>query len=396
MKAIGDVDCEDRSVVVQPARSTSRSRAAPLPQASSTPPIHRARSPARSRERRRNSGGPHCLKYGTTVNHVLELEAVLTGGAVVRFGSAVADRRVTIFAASSSERRDVRDRHRDPPSPHARKPRRPHAPGRLSRDRSRNRGGFGHRRRRHLPVALEMMDHSIIQAIGKLELPRRLPPRGRRRAAGRDRGDRGRPGRARGRDPQHLLREGEHEIRVARDAGERAALWPGARRLRRRWPPEPEHVSVRPVVPRNRLPEVWPGREISREIRHPGGQRLHAGDGNLHPILLYDEKDPEQTSRNARRLPRDRRVSLEAGGSLSGEHGIGLDKRDYMDASFRSPTGGDAAGQAGLRPGASAIREGDTQRSGARGTALGSQAPPRGSLGLAARGESTNGRAHGY
>ena len=341
MKAIGDVDCEDRSVVVQPGAinlEVSR-RAAPAgffyaPDPSSQVACTIGGNVAE------NSGGPHCLKYGTTVNHVLELEAVLTGGAVVRFGSAAADPPgydlCGVFVGSEGTfgiTTEIRLRlMRASPAVRTLLAAYPEIGPATEAVSAIVAAGI-------VPVAVEMMDHSIIQAIENSHYRAGYPL-----AAGAvllveiegieaalD---------AREAEIRSICSEkGSTEIRVARDAGERAALWAGRKgafgavgRL------SPNMYLSDTVVPRNRLPEVLARvGEISRKYGIRVANVFHAGDGNLHPILLYDEKDPEQTSRMLAACREIVEVSLEAGGSLSGEHGIGLDKRDYMDRQFSEP-----------------------------------------------------------
>jgi len=91
------------------------------------------------------------------------------------------------------------------------------------------------------------------------------------------------------------------------------------------------------VVPRNRLPQI-----LSRVYAIAESQQIkvanvfHAGDGNLHPILLYDGRNSEETHRMLTACEEIMQACLDVGGSLSGEHGIGYDKRSYMNRQFTS------------------------------------------------------------
>ena len=89
------------------------------------------------------------------------------------------------------------------------------------------------------------------------------------------------------------------------------------------------------VVPRTRLPEVLNRiRELERSSGLRIGNVFHAGDGNLHPLICYDEKVPGQAERAEAVAAEILGYCIEAGGSLTGEHGIGADKSQYMPRMF--------------------------------------------------------------
>ena len=126
------------------------------------------------------------------------------------------------------------------------------------------------------------------------------------------------------------------EVRVARDARERDLLWKGrknafgaAGRL------APSYYTQDGVIPRTKLPATL--RRISEVSKKYGleiGNVFHAGDGNIHPIVLYDERDPDQV-RRAIKAGRDiLRACVEMGGSLTGGHGIGVEKIGEMPLLF--------------------------------------------------------------
>ncbi|MFM7141350.1 MAG: FAD-linked oxidase C-terminal domain-containing protein, partial [Alphaproteobacteria bacterium] len=131
-------------------------------------------------------------------------------------------------------------------------------------------------------------------------------------------------------------RNGAREIRVARDEAERALLWKARKRafgaVGRL---APNYCTQDGVVPRSRLPEIVRAIAATAE-RHRLriGNLLHAGDGNIHPVILFDERDPDEV----RRVLDAGREILEAcvalGGSLSGEHGIGVEKIGQMPLLF--------------------------------------------------------------
>ena len=89
------------------------------------------------------------------------------------------------------------------------------------------------------------------------------------------------------------------------------------------------------VVPRSTLPAVLAEIErLSQEHGLPVANVFHAGDGNLHPLILYSAADPEAERKVKELGAAILRVCLDAGGSISGEHGVGADKRCYLDWMF--------------------------------------------------------------
>ena len=141
---------------------------------------------------------------------------------------------------------------------------------------------------------------------------------------------------------------GVRDVRVAADDAERALLWKGRKsafgaiaRIK------PNYYLHDTVVPRAKLPEVLAKvYEITARHELLVLNVFHAGDGNLHPLLVYDGREPGVMERVQAAGEEIVRVSVDAGGVLSGEHGIGLEKRDLMPLMF-SPV--DLAAQAALR-----------------------------------------------
>ena len=141
---------------------------------------------------------------------------------------------------------------------------------------------------------------------------------------------------------------GARNVRVAQDEAERALLWKGRKtafgaiaRIK------PNYYLHDTVVPRRKLPEVLEQVYAIAE-RHDllVMNVFHAGDGNLHPLLVFDKREPGVMARVHAAGEEIVRVSVAAGGVLSGEHGIGLEKRDYMPLMF-GPA--DLAAQASMR-----------------------------------------------
>src|SRR6185369_5992687 len=132
---------------------------------------------------------------------------------------------------------------------------------------------------------------------------------------------------------------GATEIRLARSDAERAAFWKGRKAAFAAMGRIATNYIVQDgVIPRTALPRVL--REI-RAMSESAGLRVanvfHAGDGNLHPLVLYDRRNPGEEER-AEHLAADiLRLCVRAGGSITGEHGVGIEKREYMAEMFAEP-----------------------------------------------------------
>jgi glycolate oxidase len=126
------------------------------------------------------------------------------------------------------------------------------------------------------------------------------------------------------------------EVRVARDDRERDLLWKGRRnafgalgRL------SPTYYVQDGVIPRTRLPETLRCIEdLARKYSLRIGNIFHANDGNLHPLILFDERDPEQFERVVAAGVEIMRHCVAVGGALTGEHGVGMEKNELMPLMF--------------------------------------------------------------
>jgi glycolate oxidase len=144
------------------------------------------------------------------------------------------------------------------------------------------------------------------------------------------------------------LEHGARTVRVATDPVERALLWKGRKsafgavaRI------APNYYLHDAVVPRTRLVEVLTRvYEIAEEHQLMMGNVFHAGDGNLHPLIVFDARQPGIMDRVMAAGQAIIEACVAVGGMLSGEHGIGLEKRDYMGLVFSAD---DLAAQAWLR-----------------------------------------------
>jgi glycolate oxidase len=283
-----------------------------------------------------NSGGPHTLKYGVTTNHVLGLEVVLPDGRIIETGGPAEDYPgydlTGILVGSEGTLGIVTQVI-------VRLMRKPEAVKTLmavfeSMDDASNAVsdviGQG-----IVPAAIEMMDQLALEAVeayihagyptdagGVLLIELDGVRDGMEEIA-----------------TQIIDIAHQHnarEVRVARDDRERELLWLGRKRaFGAMGRISPSYYVQDGVIPRTRLPEVLRHiRDISARYAIRIANVFHAGDGNLHPLLLYDERDPDQRQRVLKASEEILGVCADVGGSLSGEHGIGIEKRDNMPLIF--------------------------------------------------------------
>jgi glycolate oxidase len=132
-------------------------------------------------------------------------------------------------------------------------------------------------------------------------------------------------------------KNGVVSTRRAKDAGERAELWAGRRgafgavaRLR------PSYLVCDGTVPRTRLPEALSAvKQVAQKYDLPIGNVFHAGDGNLHPLILFDDRNAEEMERVHQAGMEILKICADLGGTISGEHGIGTEKLRGMPLVFR-------------------------------------------------------------
>lgn len=283
-----------------------------------------------------NSGGAHCLKYGMTSNHVLGIKAVLATGEVVEWGTASRENigpdwcglftgneglfgvalEVTLQLLPKAEcfhtilaGYKTLEQAGD-------------AVAAVIAD------GL-------LPGAMEIMDALALQAavaavhaeypagaeavlIVELEGPREVVAEDRKRL------------------DKIIAASNPIEFRPARDAEERMAIWKGRKsafsavgRL------SPDFIVQDGVVPRRRLGEALRRiGEMSREAGLRVANVFHAGDGNLHPLILFDGQLEGDLDRAEALAGRILKMCVAMGGSLTGEHGLGVEKREYLPDMF--------------------------------------------------------------
>jgi glycolate oxidase len=135
-----------------------------------------------------------------------------------------------------------------------------------------------------------------------------------------------------------LTRAGATQIRTAQDEAERQLLWKGRKaafpavgRL------SPDYYCMDGTIPRRRLPEVLAGiSRLSEEYGLRVANVFHAGDGNLHPLILYDANSSDELERTEEFGARILELCVEVGGTITGEHGVGVEKIDQMCVQFDS------------------------------------------------------------
>jgi glycolate oxidase subunit GlcD len=284
-----------------------------------------------------NAGGPHCLKYGVTSNHVLGAEVVLPNGEKTWIGGKALDapgpdlmgllvgaegtlgivtkmvcrimrlpeRVVTMLAIYNS----VEDA------------------GQTVSDIIAE--GI-------IPATLEIMDNAVIRAVEEsvhagypLEAEAVLLIELDGLTDGMDEQAK--------RITEICEKDGATSYRLAKDANERNVLWAGRRgafgavaRVR------PAYLVCDGTVPRTQLPKALSEvKRISKKYNVPIGNVFHAGDGNLHPLIMFDDRDADELARVHKAGSEILKVCADLGGTISGEHGIGTEKLREMSFVFR-------------------------------------------------------------
>jgi glycolate oxidase len=283
-----------------------------------------------------NSGGPHTLKYGVTTNHVLGLELVLPDGEIAELGGPVeelcgydlvgavvgTEGTVGIVTRATLKLSRTPETHRTMLAVFGEVADATRAVSAIIAN------GI-------IPVAIEMMDRLIIRAVEDAFQAGLPLDAGAVLIIELDGISAGIDSHA-ARVTELVRTAGAREVRLARDEHERTTLWKARKRafgaVGRLAPNYATHDGV---VPRTRLPEILE-RIVAISVRHnlAIGNVFHAGDGNIHPIVLYDERDPDQVRRAIAAGHDILEACLALGGSLTGEHGIGVEKLGEMPLLF--------------------------------------------------------------
>ncbi|MDP3062858.1 MAG: FAD-linked oxidase C-terminal domain-containing protein [Chloroflexota bacterium] len=283
-----------------------------------------------------NAGGPHCLALGVTTNHVLGLEVVLEDGAVTWLGGVTQDcpgydLRGAFIGSEGTFGITTRIVVRLLPLPEAIKTLLAIFPDVDSCSTAVS-SIIGHG---IVPATLEMMDASMVKAVQtalKMGYPEDagavllIELEGLREDIAET-----------AQEVDSILREtGATEVRSAEDAKERERLWQGRKgALGALGSLAPNYYLVDGVVPRTRLPEAL--REVARisqRYNTPIANLLHAGDGNLHPCILFDEREPGALKKVVEMGGEVIKACVALGGVPTGEHGVGLEKAEYLPLVF--------------------------------------------------------------
>ena len=284
-----------------------------------------------------NSGGPHCLKYGMTTNHVLALEVVLPTGEIITLGGGGVDvpgyDLMGVFVGSEGTFGIATKAT-------LKLTRLPQAVKTLLAefmtvtDASRSvseiiAAGI-------LPAALEMIDQATIRAIEESIFAGGFPTDVAALliievdglAAGIEE--------TANRVVEICRRNNSRDVRVAKDAVERERLWAARKRAFGAMGRIKADLMVQDaVIPRSRLPEVLDEiYRIGERYNLTVANVFHAGDGNLHPNISFDGRDPDQVRRVGAASAEIMQLCVSVGGSITGEHGVGMDKIESMRLIF--------------------------------------------------------------
>jgi glycolate oxidase subunit GlcD len=335
MRKILRIDVENRLAVVQPgvvnlhvSRAAARYGLYYVPDPSSQPTCTIGGNIAES------AGGIHCLKYGTTTDHVIACRVVLAGGEVVDLGleSARYDLLGTFIGSEGTfgitteatlRLSQVPPAVRTLLAEFAEVDDASHAVSAIIA------AGV-------MPAALEMMDHEIIRAVEASVFAAGLPPdAGAALLIELDGLEAGLDDEAR-QVTSICMEYGARNCRLAHDEVERKKLWAARKgafgaigRI------SPDSMIQDAVVPRSRLPEVLHAAyEIAARNKLRIANVFHAGDGNLHPLICFDSRFADEVRRVKEAGRELMEVCVSVGGTITGEHGVGLDKRELLPLVF--------------------------------------------------------------
>ncbi len=288
-----------------------------------------------------NAGGPHCLKYGVTLNHILAMTVLLPSGDVVELGSGSGERdgydlrgafigsegcfglAIDITVKLTQRPQVVRTLLADF----------------LSVDDAARvtsaiiASGI-------VPAALEFMDGPTIRVVEDSIYAAGYPRDAEAillieldgLEAGVD---------ADVAEVKRICLEGRaRNVKVARDDAERLKLWQGRKKAFGAMGRLAPHLIVQDaVIPRTSLPAILKTiHAISEKYGVLVCNVFHAGDGNLHPNIAYSADNSEESERVHRAMTEIMQACIAVGGSITGEHGVGLDKMGYMEAIFSGPS----------------------------------------------------------
>lgn len=279
-----------------------------------------------------NAGGPHCLAYGVTTNHVLGLEVVLADGQIVWLGGKTADRpgydlRTLVIGSEGTLAIVTKIIVRLLPLPEATIT----LLAIFNEMEQASQAVSAIIAKGILPAALEMID-KVTMGVLEEAVHAGYPPdagavllievEGREDSVDEEAG---------------ALRaicenKGAREVRIGFTASEQEALWAGRKEaLGALGRLAPSYYILDGTVPRTKLPHVLQGvYQIGEKYGFLIANVFHAGDGNLHPNIAFDESQPGQAQKVLEAGAEIMRLCVDAGGTITGEHGVGMEKRDFM------------------------------------------------------------------
>jgi glycolate oxidase len=349
MDRILEIDREDRTALVEPGVINLELSEAATPQGMFfAPDPSSQRACTVGGNVAENSGGPHCLKYGVTSNHILGLEVVLPDGRVVWTGGRAPgapgyDLTGAIVGSEGMFGIVTKALVKLTPHPEAILVQLAAFPDLDAASLAVSRiiaAGI-------IPAALEMMDNLTIQAVEPAYHAGYPMDAGAVLLVETD--GLADEVAATGEEIAAICRACDAtEVRSATGKAERDVLWKGRKMaLAAMGRLSPNYYLHDTVVPRSMLPAtVARVREISDAYGLPIANVFHAGDGNLHPLMLFDRRKPGDIERVLEAGKEIITYCVSIGGALSGEHGIGTEKRGYMTMVY---TAEDLAAMAGLR-----------------------------------------------
>jgi glycolate oxidase subunit GlcD len=288
-----------------------------------------------------NAGGPHCLKYGVTTNHIVALEVVLSDGSVTRLGSSQGEPwgpdLVGLFVGSEGMFGIATEIT-------VRLERIPESVRTMLADFSTVRGaseavstiiaaGI-------VPAALEMMDRACVTAVEASIYAAGYPTDAAAVLLVELDGQADAVEAEAATVREILMDRGARQVRSASSPVDRARLWQGRKKAFGAMGRIAPDLAVQDaVVPRSALPAIMDQIEgIRREYHLTISNVFHAGDGNLHPNISFDRRDPETAARVRSACREIMAACVAVGGSITGEHGVGNDKLDYMPWIFDAET----------------------------------------------------------
>ena len=284
-----------------------------------------------------NAGGPHCLKYGVTLNHVLAMTVVLPSGEVVELGNRFGecdgyDLRGAFIGSEGcfGVALDITVKLTQRPQTV-----RTLLADFMSVDEAARvtsaiiASGI-------VPAALEFMDGPTIRVVESSIYAAGYPKDAEAilliELDGLEAGVSADLEVVR----QVCVEGGARNVKVARDDVERLKLWQGRKKAFGAMGRLAPHLIVQDaVIPRTRLSEILATiHTISDKYGVLVCNVFHAGDGNLHPNIAYSADDPDESERVHKAMTEIMQACIDAGGSITGEHGVGLDKMRYMESIF--------------------------------------------------------------